>query len=384
MKSAADVVIIGGGVNGTAIAYNLAVRGCRKVVVLERHTLASGSTGRCGAGVRMQWGTEMNCRLARDSILRFEGLNDELEYDGDIEFKQGGYLILAYHARQWEQFQKNVALQESLGIPSRLVSPAEARKMVPHLDLGGLIGATYCPKDGHINPFKTTQAYAEAAARRGVEIRKFTEAVAIGKDASGRVSRVVLANGDEIETRVVVNAGGPYSQLVGRMAGVELPVHSERHQILVTEPVAPKQGPMVLSFAHGLYCQQTPHGSFIMGLGDPHEPRGFDIGHSWSFLEDVADKVTTMMPALKEVRVVRQWAGLYNMTPDAQPILGEIPDVPGFYVAIGFSGHGFMLAPTTGVLLAEMILGQKPTMDISMLTIERFARGELIREPSVV
>jgi len=384
VKSTADVVIIGGGINGVAIAYNLAVRGCQRVVVLERNTLASGSTGRCGAGVRMQWGTEMNCRLARDSISHFERLNEELEFDGDIEFKQGGYLILAYHERQWEQFKKNVALQRSLGIPSRLVSPSEAGEIVPHLDLGGLIGATFCPKDGHVNPFKTTQAYAEAAARRGVEIRKFSEAVAIDRDASGRINRIVLAGGDEIATRVAVNAAGPYSQLVGKMAGVELPVHSERHQILVTEPVAPKQGPMVLSFAHGLYCQQTPHGSFIMGLGDPHEPRGFDVGSSWQFLENVAAKVTALMPALKEIRVVRQWAGLYNMTPDAQPILGEVPGVPGFFVAVGFSGHGFMLAPMTGILLAEMILGLKPTMDVSMLTLERFARGELIREPSVV
>ncbi len=383
MKTA-DIVIIGGGINGVSIAYNLAVRGCRRVVLLERKTLASGSTGRCGAGVRMQWGTEMNCRLARDSILRFERLNQELEYDGDIEFKQGGYLILAFHQRQWEQFQKNVALQNSLGIPSRLVSPAEARRIVPHLEVGDLIGGTFCPKDGHINPFKATQAYAEAAARLGVEIRKFTETVAIGKDAAGRVQRVTLADGEVIETPVVVNAAGPYSQLVGEMAGVALPVHSERHQILVTEPVAPKQGPMVMSFAHGLYCQQTPHGSFIMGIGDPHEPRGFDTGHSWQFLEDVASKVTTMMPALKEVRVVRQWSGLYNMTPDAQPILGEIPEVPGYFVAVGFSGHGFMLAPMTGVLLAEMILGLAPTMDVSMLNVGRFARGELIREPSVV
>jgi len=383
VRSTADVVVIGGGVNGTAVAYNLAVRGCRKVVLLEKGTLACGSTGRCGAGVRMQWGTEMNCRLARESIARFETLGQELGFDGDIEFKQGGYLMLAYHERQWEQFGKNVALQNRLGIPSRLVAPDEARRIVPHLSLEGLLGATFCPKDGHVNPFKTVQAYAEAGARLGVAIRKFAEVTGITR-TTVRLKRVALANGDEIETPVVVNTAGPYSRQVGRLAGVELPVHSERHQILVTEPVAPLQGPMVMSFAHGLYCQQTPHGSFVMGLGDPHEPKGFDIGHSWSFLEDVAAKVTQVMPILKEVRVVRQWSGLYNMTEDAQPILGQVPEFPGFFQAIGFSGHGFMLAPITGILLAEMILGLGTSLDVSMLNLERFSRGELIREPSVV
>ncbi|HEY3314102.1 MAG TPA: FAD-binding oxidoreductase [Bacillota bacterium] len=383
MKSTADVVIIGGGVNGTAVAYNLAARGCGKVVVLEKNTLASGSTGRCGAGVRMQWGMEMNCRLAKGSIERFETLGEELGFDGDLEFKQGGYLMPAYTERQWRQFKQNVALQNRLDIPSRLVTREETLAIVPHLSPEGLLGAAFCPKDGHLNPFKTVQAYAEAAARLGVTIRKFAAVTAI-IPMTGLNKRVVLSNGDEVETPIVVNTAGPYSQVVGRMAGVELPVHSERHQILVTEPVGSLQGPMVMSFAHGLYCQQTPHGSFIMGVGDPHEPRGFDIGHSWSFLEDVAAKVTEIMPILREVRVVRQWSGLYNMTPDAQPILGEVSEVPGFFQAIGFSGHGFMLAPMTGILLAELILGLKTSLDVSMLTLDRFVRGELIREPSVV
>jgi len=383
VKSTADVVIIGGGVNGTSVAYNLAVRGCHRVVLFEKGSLASGSTGRCGAGVRMQWGTRTNCRLAKESIERFETLGEELGFDGDIEFKQGGYLMPAYHERQWEQFEQNVALQHTLGIPSRLATPDEAVEIVPHLNPEGLLGATFCPKDGHANPFKTVQAYAEAAARLGVDIRKFTEVTGITR-ANARLKAVLLSSGDEVETPVVVNAAGPYSQLVGHLAGVELPVHSERHQILITEPVAPLQGPMVMSFAHGLYCQQTPHGSFVMGVGDPHEPKGFDTGHSWSFLEAVAAKVTQLMPILREVRVVRQWSGLYNMTQDAQPILGEVPEFPGFFQAIGFSGHGFMLAPITGVLLAEMILGQETSLDVSMLSLDRFARGELIREPSVV
>lgn len=377
-----DAVIIGGGVVGCSIAYNLAKKGLTNIAVVEKQYLASGATGRCGAGVRQQWGLEMNIRLARESVRMFENMNEELDYDGDIEFKQGGYLILAYTEKQWDQFQKNVELQRKLGVDVHLKTPEEAREIVPHLNTEGLIGATFCQKDGHANPFHVTDAYAKAARRLGVEILTYTEVVGIEKQ-DNNTFQVKTSQGD-IATSIVVNAAGGYSKRIGEMVGVELPVHSERHQILVTEPVQPMQGPMVISFHHGLYCQQTPHGSFIMGVGDPHEPRGYNIESSWQFLEDVSAKVTKLLPPLKHLRVVRQWSGLYNVTPDAQPILGEIPGVKGFHVAIGFSGHGFMLAPMTGLLMAECILKEEMTMPIDMLDVGRFERGELIREPSVV
>ncbi len=378
----ADVVIIGGGITGCSIAYNLARRGCRNVVVVERQYLAAGATGRCGAGVRQQWGTEMNCRLAKASVEFFERMNEELEYTRDVEFKQGGYLILAYTEKQLEQFKKNVALQNSLGIPSKLISPEEARRIVPHLNTEGLLGATFCGTDGHANPFHATQAYADAARRLGVKIYTYTEVTGI-KVAGGRVQAVVTDKG-EIATPVVVNAAGPYSAVVGRMAGLELPIYPERHQILVTEPVEPMQGPMVISFHHHLYCQQTPHGSFIMGVGDPNEPQSFNIHSSWQFLEEMAKQATWLLPVTRHLRVVRQWAGLYTMTQDRQPILGGHPELEGFYMAIGFSGHGFMIAPMTGQLMAELILGQKLSLPIDRLDVGRFARGELVLEPSVV
>ena len=168
------------------------------------------------------------------------------------------------------------------------------------------------------------------------------------------------------------------------MVGLEIPTHSERHQILITEPVEPMQRPMVMSFHHNLYCQQTPHGSFIMGLGDPTEKPGYNMEASWQFLEEMAEKITWLLPPLRHIRVVRQWAGLYNMTPDRTPILGPVEEVPGFYLACGFSGHGFMIAPMVGVLLAQSILGQKTEIPIEPMSLGRFARGELFREPSVV
>jgi sarcosine oxidase subunit beta len=378
----ADVVIIGGGVVGCATAYELARLGVKQVVLVEREYLASGATGRCGAGVRQQWGTRINCLLTKASIALFETMNEDLGYSGDIEFKQGGYLILAYTSQGWAQFARNVALQTSLGIPARLCAPDEAVRIVPHLNTEGLFGATFCPKDGHINPFKVTQAYAEAAARLGVEIRKFTEVTGV-KVVDGRVAGVSTTAGD-IATPLVLNATGPHAPVIGRMVGVEIPIINERHQILVTEPVAPMQGPMVISFHHGLYCQQTPHGSFIMGVGDPHEPKDFDIGHSWSFLRDVASKVTRVLPPLKDLRIVRQWSGLYDLTVDRQPVLDEAPQARGFHIAAGFSGHGFMIAPMIAKIMAARMTGATPPIDVSALDLGRFSRGELVTEPSVV
>ncbi|MBT9134965.1 MAG: Sarcosine oxidase subunit beta [Firmicutes bacterium] len=382
MRNSAEVVIIGGGVIGVAVAYHLAKQGCRDVLVLERDYLASGATGRCGAGVRQQWGTEMNLRMSIPSVKMFESMNHDLEYDGDIEFKQGGYLLLAYTEVGWEQFQKNVALQQQHGLGVRLCTPEEAKEIVPHLNTEGLVGATYNATDGHCNPFHVTDAYAKAARRLGVEIQTFTEVTAIRR-SNGQIVGVETTRGP-VATKTVVNAGGAWSGQLSAMAGVEIPVRPERHQILVTEPVAPMQGPMVMSFHHHLYCQQTPHGSFIMGLGDPSEVAGFNQRASWQFLEEMAQKITWLLPPLRGVRVVRQWSGLYEMTPDRTPILGGVSGVEGLFLATGFSGHGFMLAPMTGVLLAEAILGLPASLPIEKMDLGRFARGELFYEPSVV
>lgn len=381
MKNKAAVVIIGGGVNGCSIAYNLAKMGERDVVVLERRFLAAGATGRCGAGVRQQWGTEMNCLLARDSMKILENMNEILETKRDIELKQGGYLLLAYSEKEMTQFRQNIALQNRLGIPSRLITPEEAREIVPYLNTERLLGGAFCAKDGHANPFLVTQAYADAARRLGVEIYTNTEVTGIRRE-NGRIVGVETNKG-YIATEKVVNAAGGYSHLIGEMVGLDLPVYAERHQILVTEPVEEMQGPMVMSFSYNIYCQQSPHGSFIMGFGDPNEPRDYNIRSSWQFLEEMAEKATWLLPPLKHLRVVRQWSGLYNMTPDRQPILAESRKVPGFYNAIGYSGHGFMISPMVGIHMAEVIFGREPSMALN-LDEERFERGELILEPSVV
>jgi sarcosine oxidase subunit beta len=382
MRSTTDAVVIGGGVIGAATAYNLLKYGVRDVVLCEKATFCNGSTGRCGAGVREQWGSKGNCLLAKASLDMFEELADELNYPHDMEFKQKGYLMLAHTEKEWAQFQKNVELQHSLGIKSRLCTPEEAREIVPALNTEGMLGATFNGRDGHANPFHVTRAYLTAAERLGADINYFTKVTGI-EVAGGRVRKVVTNKG-VIETPVVVNAAGPWARPVGEMVGVTLPLFTQRHQILVTEPAGWLLDPMVVSFSIGIYCQQTPHGSIIMGMGDPHEPKGYDTGHSWQFLEEMCRIMTGLLPVLKDVRVVRQWSGLYTVTPDAHPILGGAPGIDGYLQAVGFSGHGFMLAPVVGRIMAEMVLGKETFLDVRSLDAGRFERGEYNVEPSVV
>ncbi len=382
MTKTADVVIIGAGISGCSIAYNLAKKGVKNVVVIDRSYVSSGSTGRCGAGVRMQWGTETNCKLAKQSIEFYENANEILEYNRDVTFYQGGYLLLATTDKEMDQFKKNVKLQNSLDIPSRMVSIEEAKEIVPHLNTDELLGAAFCQKDGFLDPFLTTDAYYKAAKRLGVEFMTYTEVTGIKRE--GNKITEVMTNKGSIITGTLVNAAGGYSKNVCEMVGIDLPVYSERHQILVTEPIEHVQGPMVMSFSKNIYCQQNPKGPFIMGRGDDREPRDLRITSSWEFLEEMAKTVTSILPPVGNLRVIRQWAGLYNITPDKQPVYGTAEGLDNFYLAVGFSGHGFMFGPLTGIVIAEMITKSKPTIDVSLLGIDRFEKGNLILEPSVV
>jgi len=381
MRNKASVVIVGGGITGSATAFSLAKRGVKDIVLIERNELASGATGRCGAGIRQQWGTYQNCLLARESMKVFENFQEVLETDIDIELKQKGYLLLAYSEKEMDQFRSNVEVQHQLGIPSRLVSCLEAKEIVPFLNTQKMFGGAFCPTDGHANPFLTTKAYANAAERLGVEILKKTEVKGI-KVENWRIKGVHTDRGF-IETDKVVNAAGGWAAHIGEMVGLDLPVYSERHEILVTEPVNPIMDPMVMSFSYNIYCQQTPHGSFIMGYGPENEPRGYNINATWQFLEEMVRKATWLLPPLKNLRIVRQWAGLYNISPDRQPIVCESEEVKGFFMGIGFSGHGFMIAPAVGTLLADLVTGSPLTWDV-VLDLGRYDRHEIIAEPSVV
>jgi sarcosine oxidase subunit beta len=382
MKNSAEVVIIGAGISGCSIAYNLAKKGIKNIVVLEKNYICSGSTGRCGAGVRMQWGTEMNCKIGKKSIEFYEHANEILEYNRDVEFKQQGYLLIADTDREIEQFKKNIEVQYECGISSKMLSLQEAKEIVPYLNTSNLKGASFCEKDGFLNPFHTTDAFYSAAKKLGVEFNTFTEVQGIKVENNKVVG--IETNSGYIHTNCVVNATNGFSKNISEMVGIDIPVYTERHQILVTEPVEPMQGPMVMAFGLNLYVQQSPHGSFIMGRGDTNEPRDLRMTSSWHFLEEMAKTIDNILPPISKLRVIRQWAGLYNMTPDKQPIYDKAENVEGFYMAVGFSGHGFMFGPITGIAMSEMILGEKPTIDVSMLNLNRFEKGNLLLEPSVV
>ncbi len=380
-KNTADYVIIGGGVQGCSIAYNLAKLGAKNVVVLEKETISSGSTGRCGAGIRAQWGTEMNCRIGMDCLSKFENLSEELGMD--VGLNQCGYLMVAYRESEFETLKQSMKLQNSLGINTKVVSKEEAYEICPGLAAEDAVGFTFHDKDGHADPFLTTFAYQEAAKRLGVIFHKFTEVTGV-KVENGKIAGVTTTKGD-IAAPIVVNCAGGYSQKVAKMAGLELPNFSERHEIIITEPVefgvCP---PMLMSFTGNYYIQQRPHGSIIGGCSPEGHPEDYKNGNSWQFLEKMAQTIYKLLPRTKGVRIVRQWSGLYNMTPDRQPILGEAEDIKGFFLSVGFSGHGFMFGPTTGELMAQLILGKNLSMPIDMLHYRRFATGELINEPAVV
>ena len=382
MTRIADVVIIGAGISGCSIAYNLAKKGVKNIVVIEKSFISSGSTGRCGAGVRMQWGTEMNCKLAKKSIEFYDNANEILGYDKDVTFYQGGYLLLASTEKEMTQFKKNVILQNSLDISSRMLTIEEAKEIVPHLNTENLKGAAFCQEDGFLDPFLTTDAFYKAAKKLGVEFLTYTEVTGIKREGN-KVTEVITTKGN-IRSKSVVNAAGGYSKVIGDMVNIDIPVYSERHQILVTEPIEQVQGPMVMSFSKNIYCQQDPNGTFIMGRGNDAEAKDLRITSSWEFLEEMAKAITNILPPIGNLRVIRQWAGLYNMTPDRQPIYGKVEGLDNFYLAVGFSGHGFMFGPLTGIVISEMITGAEPTIDVSLLGIDRFEKGNLILEPSVV
>ncbi len=380
MKTRFDAIIIGGGILGVSIAYELAKAGMKNICVLERHYLASGSTGRCGGGFRQQWSTEPNTRLAMASVKRLEGIEAELGYQ--TEFFQGGYLIVAHSDEEEAQFRKNVAMQQRLGLDVKVVGPDQAREIVPHLDVSKIRMATWCPTDGHISPFLLTQAYANAARRLGAEIHLWTTVTGLMKKSN---TFFVMTDKGPYECNLLFNCAGSFARTIGNMINVDIPVDPYRHEILVTEPVERLWNPMVISFGIGLYTRQEKNGGVVMGMGDPNEPVGTYVGSSMHFMYEMSRRFTTLFPKLAGLRIVRQWAGLYEMTADAQPILGPVDEVENFYQASGFSGHGLMLAPAVSQLMAELVTTGRTSIPIDDLHVRRLRGTQAVhREKSVV
>ena len=378
-KRECDIAIIGGGVMGLGIAYQLAKRGVKDVVVLERGYLAQGASGRNGGGVRMQWSTEQNVRLMQESIELCRGFAQEIGVN--VWFRQGGYLFLAKHERERAVMEKNVATQNSAGVPTRMLSAQEAGQLVPELDVKKIVCACYNPKDGVLFPWPFLWGYAHQALERGVEVHLYTAVERI--TPSGRGFEIATSKGP-VRAQRVINAAGAWSPEIARMVDVELPNHPHRHEILSTEPLKPFLTPMVSVLSSGLYFSQSMRGEIVTGITVEDDATGIQLGSRLKFLQTLAREMIALVPRFAEVKVLRQWAGPYDVSPDGHPILGEPPGVPGFYLACGFVGHGFMMAPIMAKLYAEWLTGGKKHEVFQRCRLARFAEGDIEKESMIL
>ncbi len=376
----ADIIIVGGGVNGVASAYNLVKRGMSRVVVLEKSYPGAGATGRCGGGIRQQWGLEENVVLARESVRIFENLSAELGFN--IFFRQGGYLMLVYDEREYSVVEKTIPLHNSLGVPTRFLDRQAIAKTVPGINLDGVLGAAFCPTDGTAYPYAVLWGYAEAARRLGAEVYNYAEAKSVEQLSNG-VFRVET-DSVTFEAPRLLNVAGARTRDVAKMLGIDIPTTPYRHEIAVTEPLRSFLEPMVISPKKGFYFSQSMRGEVVGGISGDDEPSSYTSKSSPEFLFKYAAALREVFPSLGNARIIRQWAGSYDMSPDHRPIVGSVDGVDGYYHACGFSGHGFMLSPIVSRLLAELIITGSTSIPIDDLNLRRFESGELTRDPYVV
>jgi sarcosine oxidase subunit beta len=393
VKPTADVVIVGGGCMGCSVAWHLAERGITNVVLVERERqLAAGSTGKNAGGVRHQFSHPANILMSLESIRMLKRFEERVGVP--IDLHQDGYLFLLSKAANVATFQKNLEVQRKHGVDVRWLSPEEALKVAPGLDMTGVRGATYCPDDGVADPNGVTQGFAKGAQARGVEIARETEVTGIRLERN-RVVEVRTSRGS-IATPIVVNAAGPWSKSIGRMLGVDVPVDPERRHIFIAQPPGggswddaahagkvPASKVLVIDFESTFYFHREGKG-LLFGMGDRDETPGFDITVRWDFLPKVIDVAIRRLPALADAAVSHAWAGLYEMTPDHNPIIGPAEDIEGFYCITGFSGHGFQHSPAAGRILADVIAGRDPEFDLSPFTLSRFAARAVSGEANIV
>lgn len=393
MRHTADVVIIGGGCMGASVAYHLAKRGITDIVLVEREALlATASTGRNAGGVRHQFSNEANVRLSLESIRLFEQFEQVVGWP--IDLHQDGYLFLLSGERSVAEFRGSVEMQRRMGVDVEWLEPARARELAPGLDTSGVLAATFCARDGIADPNGVTTGFARAAQSAGVEICRDTEA--IGIEVRDECVAAVQTNHGRIDTHTVVNAAGAWAGGVGQLAGVEIPVRPLRRHIFIAAPpgaegwrhtradatverLAPDNRIMVIDFESTFYFHREG-ANILFGMGDPNEPFGFDTTVRWDLLPEVVEVAVRRLPILAETSVSHAWAGLYEMTPDAMPIIGPVRARPGLFVIAGFSGHGFQHSPAAGRLLADVIAGADPGVDLSPFAAERFEGGHIAGE----
>ncbi|HEV8534487.1 MAG TPA: FAD-binding oxidoreductase [Candidatus Limnocylindria bacterium] len=381
MRRTADVVIVGGGIIGASVAYHLTKKGVRDVLVLERDRLGSGSTGKNAGGIRLQFSSEINVRLSQRSLPRIERFADEI--GTDPHFRQVGYLFLITEDRDVAPFERSLAMWSKVGVPARRVTAAEANALFAEVRTDDVRFGTFCAKDGYADPSSMMNGYVARAREAGATFIEDAEVVAISC-ADGKVTGL-RTRSDEIATRTLIDAAGPWAAQVAKLAGIDLPIQPLRRHIFVTEPLPglDRDFPLTIEFASGLYAHRES-GGVLLGMADPNEKPGFDDSVNWDFMPTVVERALSRFPFLERATIKTGWAGLYEDTPDKHPIIGAIEGADGFISAAGFSGHGVMHAPVTGELIAELIVDGKTSLDIGPLRASRFASGELVREHNVI
>lgn len=384
MAETAQVVIIGAGIIGASIAYHLAAQGCTNVHILEKEPVEiSGSTARSAAGVRHQFSTRTNILLSKYSIERFKHFAEEV--GGHADLRQIGYLFLVNSPETWQRFLHNVELQRSLGVAVRTLTPEEAGQFVPETNSEGLVGGTYCADDGVVDPHGVAMGYLNRAREMGVQLHR--ERPATGFRIDGQRVLAVETPSGPITCDIVVNAAGPYAGDLAKLAGLDVPVRPYRRNIYMTDPfpAIPQDIPLTIDVGSGFYMRKE-HESVLMGMSRADEPSSYSLTVDWDWLDTVLEAGLYRFPILERAGLAERqcWAGLYEVTPDHLPILGRMPGMENWINAAGFSGHGVMHSPATGLLMAEEILdGRAHSIDIDDLRIERF-RHELVAEQNVI
>lgn len=380
----ADVVIVGGGIMGLAIAWNLArigrEAGIERIVVVEKSYLCSGASGRNGGGVRAQWSNETNVRLMKRSIELCAEFATRMRIN--VWFRRGGYLFLARTEERAAQLAESAALQRSFGIPTRIVDRAQMKKIVPELDVAPFVAASWNPDDAVVFPWPFVWGYARACQKLGVALHTHTEVTAL-ETQGARIAGVVTSRG-RIRTGRVIVCAGAWSPQITRMVGIDLPSRPHRHEICSSEPLKPFLRPLVGDLSDGLYCSQSMRGEIVGGISNPHVPEGIDHGSSLRFLALYARALARAMPILAGVKILRQWAGCYDITPDGSPLVGDVDAVEGLYLMSGFMGHGFMMAPVMGEIFARWLVRGKERELFERWNLRRFAQGRLLRETMIL
>ena len=382
MRTKADAVIIGGGIIGMAVAFYLAKEKYGQVTLLEKEPLpGAGATSKAAGGIRAQFSSKINVQMSMLSERMFERFKEDTGHDA--LFDQVGYMFVLEEDKDVEAFTKAYELQKSLGLDAVLLQPDEIAQYAPHISLDGIKLATFCQDDGLGDPHEFLSGYEQASRKMGVEIVYDAEVTGISS-ADGKITSVTCSKG-EIATPLVINCAGPQARLIGEMVGADIKVEPIRRQIVTTGELdfVKPSFPMVVDVKSGLYFHKESKG-LLLGWADPAVQPSFDTSIDPDYTDAILEKALERIPILETAEVANQWAGLYETTPDHLAIIGWEPSVKGMFICAGFSGHGFMHAPAAGLVTAEILMGKDPSIDISPLAPERFAKGATVAETNVI